>query len=80
MAAMKSFRAREAEFGKSHDLPAILRRRNSDFWLEEQERVYEEVLPRLSYQNAGRRQTDSYWLRNRKMFFRIRAAVERRGN
>lgn len=79
-AAVESFRTAEATFEKRHGIAAILRRRNSDFWLEEQERLYEEVMPRLSYKNAGQRQTDHYWLRNREMFSNIEKAVERRGD
>lgn len=79
-AAMEAFRAREAEFEESHGLTEILRRRNSGFWLDEQERLYEEVLPRLSHEDAGRRQTENYWLRNREMFANIRAAADRRGD
>ena len=78
MAAVKEFRGREAEFEKTHGLTAIFRRRNSDFWIDAQERLYEEAMPRLSYENAGRRQTDNYWLRNREMFSNIEEAVERR--
>ena len=80
MAAVKAFRGREAEFEKSHDLAAILRRRNSDLWIDAQERLYEEVMPRLTYEDAGRRQTDNYWLRNRQMFSNIEEAVARRGD
>ena len=80
MAAVKSFRGRAAEFEKSHGLTAILRRRNSDVWIDAQERLYEQVMPRLSHENAGRRQTDNYWLRNREMFSNIEEAVARRGD
>ena len=80
MAAVESFRGREAEFEKSHGLTAVLRRRNSDFWIDAQERLYEQAMPRLTYENAGQRQTDNYWLRNREMFSNIRDAVERRGD
>lgn len=79
-AEMEAFRAREAEFEENHGLTEILRRRNSGFWLDEQERVYEEVLPRLSHRDAGRRQTENYWLRNREMFANIRAAADQRGD
>ncbi|MDP2496514.1 MAG: DUF5694 domain-containing protein [Candidatus Palauibacterales bacterium] len=78
MAAVKAFRGREAEFEKTHGLAATFRRRNSDFWLDAQEQLYEEAMPRLSYENAGRRQTDNYWLRNREMFSNIEEAVQRR--
>lgn len=80
MEAVESFRGREAEFDASHGLAAILRRRNSDLWIDVQERLYEEVMPRLTYENAGRRQTDNYWLRNREMFASIEQAVARRGD
>lgn len=80
MAAVKSFRGREAQFDESHGLTAILRRRNSDSWIDAQERLYEEVMPRLTYEDAGRRQTENYWLRNREMFSNIEQAVARRGD
>lgn len=77
-AAVIRFRE-EAARDEEGSLLQLLRARNSREWIEAQRRLYEDVLPRLSYQDAGARQTENYWLRNRRMFDRIEGAAAERG-
>lgn len=55
----------------------LLRFQNSPQWIEAQREAYEEVIPRLSYDSAGARQTANYWGRNRRMLEEIEEAVQR---
>lgn len=75
MAAVEDFRTRAAE-SETGSYMAASRFKNSAEWLEAQRRLYEDVMPTLTYgDSAGRRQTDHYWLRNERMFDRIDAAA-----
>lgn len=60
----------------SESLTERLRSLNSPAWLALQYWAYEQKMPTISYQDAGQRQTDNYWLRNRKMFARIEDAID----
>ena len=72
---VEAFRAGARE-GESGTFIRSARYQNSAAWIEAQRRLYEDVLPILTWDDsAGRRQTDHYWLRNERMFDRIDEAV-----
>ena len=78
LAAVEDFRTRAAETETGSYMDAV-RHKNSSQWIEAQRRLYEDVMPTLTYgDSAGRRQTDHYWIRNERMFDRIDAAVTAR--
>ncbi len=59
------------------DLVAHLHHMNSPEHIGYQYWTYEEVYPRIGYADAGVRQTENYWLRNRRMFEYLEEAIER---
>ena len=59
------------------DLVAHLHHMNSPEHIGYQYWTYEEVYPRIGYEAAGARQTENYWLRNRRMVGYLEAAIER---
>jgi len=59
------------------DLAAHLHHMNSPEHIGYQYWTYEEVYPRIGYEDAGSRQTANYWLRNERMFESLEAAMER---
>lgn len=73
---LEAFRARVPPLA---DVSFIDRMRfySSPQWIEAQREVYEEVMPGLTYDSAGARQTANYWGRNRRMFEEIEEAVRR---
>lgn len=78
MGEIEAFRAHNREM-ESGSYIRSMRYKNSAEWIETQRRLYEEVMPVLTYaDSAGRRQTDNYWLRNERMFERIEEAVAAR--
>lgn len=76
--AVEEFRARNDE-EEQGSLIEDLRWNNSEAYMDQQRRFYEEVMTRFDYKNAGRRQLDNYWLRNERMFDNIEHAAEARG-
>lgn len=62
-------RAAQAHYGGfGDDIIAYLHRVNSPRHLAHQYWVYEVEIPEIRVDNAGARQTENYWLRNRRMF------------
>lgn len=59
-------------------LAAMLRYLNSPEWLALQYWAYEQTLVDIAHENAGPRQVENYWLRNRKMFGEVEDAIQRR--
>ncbi|WP_263789989.1 DUF5694 domain-containing protein [Salinibacter sp.] len=57
----------------------MLRHSNSPEWAGLQYWVYEEVYPRVTWEgnSLGARQTENYWLRNRRMIENLQGAVEK---
>lgn len=58
-------------------LTEMLRYLNSPEWLALQYWSYEQKLVEIEYRNAGPRQVENYWLRNRKMFSEVEEAIDR---
>lgn len=77
MTRMKEVRA-WVDSAISGSYSSVLRTANSPRFMELQERLYEVLLPRLGFEDAGRHQTIHYWNRNREMFERIEEAVASR--
>lgn len=59
-------------------LAKMLRYYNSPKWLAHQYWSYEQTISDIAYDNAGPRQVENYWLRNRKMFAEVEEAIHRR--
>ena len=74
-------RSRELRgFGELHDesLSQLLNALNSPEQIARQYWAYEHSMPAIEIEDGGQRQLENYWLRNERMFERIRTAVEDR--
>ncbi len=79
LAEIEAFRAEAGEM-ETGSFMRSMRNSNSPDWIELQRRLYEDIMPILTWDDsAGRRQTENYWLRNQQMFDRIDEAVAAAG-
>lgn len=61
-----------------NDIIDYLRLMNSPHHIAHQYWLYEEMMPTITLENAGARQTENYWRRNQKMFGYLQDAIERK--
>lgn len=76
-AVQARYTLRAYEEAHSDSLSAHLHYLNSPEWLAANYWAYEQTLVEIDYRDAGPRQVDNYWLRNRRMFAEVEEAIEK---